>query len=120
MIDSLPRPVVPPSVEVSLHRGERRELSRQKAPLAARLRDVEDRIDDISQGGFAGSPATCRCRKVRFDHAPLLVGGIACIAPPIAAIFGARDFSPGHRVIPRVFATTRGSTRLKSRNPCSG
>jgi hypothetical protein len=32
---------------------------------------------------------------------PLFIGGIACIAQPIALILGARDFSPGHDVTPR-------------------
>ena len=38
---------------------------------------------------------------MRIDHLPLFVGGVACIAQPIALILRTRDFSPGQDVIPR-------------------
>src|SRR4051794_10383756 len=53
---------------------------------------------------------------MQLDHRPLLVGGVACIAQPLAPILAARGFSPGHDVILGVFANTRESQPLKSRN----
>src|SRR5438270_13710511 len=55
-----------------------------------------------------------RCGAITF---PLLVRGVACIAQMIAPILRARDFSPGQGVLLGVFANTRESQPLKSRNP---
>jgi hypothetical protein len=101
MVDGLPNAAVPPGVEIPLHRCVWRELLGQQAPLAAGLRDVEDGIDHLAHAGLARPPARRRWREMRLDQRPLFIGGIACIAQPVALILGARDFSPGHDVTPR-------------------
>jgi hypothetical protein len=84
--------------------------------LAAGLRDVKDRVDDLAQVGLARASAIGRRRQMRRNHLPLFVGGVACIAQMIALILPSRDFSPGHGVLLGVFANTRESQPLKSRN----
>jgi hypothetical protein len=101
MVDRLPNAAVAPGVEIPLHRCVWRELLGQQAPLAAGLRDVKDGIDHLAHAGLARPPARRRRREVRRDQRPLFIGGIACIAQPIALILGARDFSPGHEMTPR-------------------
>src|ERR1035437_9364960 len=86
MVDDLPCSVVAPSIEIPLHRRERREIRRQHAPLAASLGSVEDGIDGISLTGLACPPTACRWLQVRFDDRAFGVDGVACIAQSMALI----------------------------------
>jgi len=49
VVDRLQQTLVTPAVEIFLHRGERRKVLRQKAPLAARRDDVQKRVHDLAQ-----------------------------------------------------------------------
>jgi hypothetical protein len=101
VVDDLPDPAVTPIIKVPLHGRVWREILRQHAPLTARLGNVEDRIDGLSQVGLTRPSAVGRRWQMRLDQCPLFVGDIACIAQPIAPIFRARDSSPGHDPTPR-------------------
>lgn len=116
VVDRFPGSVVAPGVEITLHRGEGRELLGQHAPLATALGDVEDRVDRRAQAGFALAPTTGGRRQVGFDEGPFRIGGVTCIAQAIALILGTRDFSPGHDEFLVVFANAKESQPLKSRN----
>jgi hypothetical protein len=116
VVDRFPGSVVAPAVEVPLHRCEGRELLGQHAPLATTLGDVEDRVDRRAQAGSALAPTTGGRRQVGFDEGPFGIGGVACIAQATALILGTRDFSPGHDGFLVVFANTKESRPLKSRN----
>ena len=87
VVGSLPYPTVAPIIKILLHRRVWRENLWQ--------------IDRSSKAGRARPPEFGRRRQTRFDHRPLLVGSVACVAQPIAPIFGPRDSSPGRDRTPR-------------------
>ena len=57
-IDALEQVPVPPIVEIALHRGERRKVLWQQAPLAAGSGDIQDRVDNGAQVGVPRTAQT--------------------------------------------------------------
>jgi hypothetical protein len=52
-------------MEIPLHRRVRREIRRQRAPLAAGPGDVKNRVNDFAQAGAAVAPAVGgRCAAI--------------------------------------------------------
>src|SRR5215471_12998849 len=95
VVDVLPGAVVAPAVEVVLHRGERRKVLGQHAPLATTLGDIENRLDHPTQRGLTRPPAPVRRWQQWCNHRPLLLGRVTCIPQPFPLILRASDFSPG-------------------------
>ena len=58
MIDRLPQPSIPPSIEKSLDRRERRKFLGQQSPLTARCQQVQQGIDNLAHFGGAAAPAS--------------------------------------------------------------
>src|SRR5215472_10628532 len=55
-IDPLEQTLVAPIVEIALHRGERRKVLWQQAPLAAGPCDIQDRVDNRAGRFLADGP----------------------------------------------------------------
>src|ERR1700680_3225241 len=103
-----------------LNRGVGREILGQQAPLAAALRQIEDRVHHRTQRRRARATATLvRRGQERLDHGPLGIGCIACIAQPVAPILRASDFGP-HLVPPSCLATTTESQAAEITQPIFG
>jgi hypothetical protein len=68
---------IPPVVGMAPDRGERREIPRQQAPLAAARGDVLDRVNHIAQVRRARAAKATRTWTQRRDQAPLPLGQVA-------------------------------------------
>src|ERR1700693_466111 len=120
MVDLTPQTAIAPGVEVMLNRGVGREILGQQAPLAAALRQIEDRVHHRTQRRRARAAATLvRRGQERLDHGQLGIGCIACIAQPVASILRASDFGP-HLVPPSCLATTTESQAAEITQPIFG
>src|SRR5215475_7397404 len=82
-IDPLEQTLVAPIVEIALHRGERRKVLWQQAPLAAGPCDIQDRVDNSAQVGFSRTAQTLNRRHIGLDHPPLCIGKVAGITPSV-------------------------------------
>src|SRR6516225_9059897 len=58
MIDRLPQPSIPPAIEKSLDRRERRKFLGQQSPLTARCQQVQQGIDNFAFRWCAAAPAS--------------------------------------------------------------
>src|SRR5215469_13470808 len=101
-IDPLEQALVPPIVEIALHRGERRKVLRQQTPLAAGPCDIQDRVDNSAQVGISRTAQTLNRRHIGFDHPPLCISKVACKTSPSALILRTSDFGP-HVVLHGLF-----------------
>lgn len=105
-----------PFVEIIPNRRTRRKVFRQRAPLASRRRDVEDRVHDHAKTDFAWPTTSAPRRHKRLNDFPLLIRHVACVAQSIATILFAGDFSPRHLCLHRISQIRRNHNRLKSLN----
>src|SRR5512134_1474705 len=53
------RPVALPANEVAMHRRARRQVARQRSPLATRFENVEDRVQHLAKIDLAPPPRPC-------------------------------------------------------------
>ena len=83
-------------VEIVLHGRERRKLFGQHGPLAARGRDVLDRIPYRAHASPARAARFSPLGHKMLDQSPFRVGNIACITKAAPVIVRAGDFSPRH------------------------
>ena len=74
-----PRAVARPAAELGPDPCPRAELSRQEAPLTARVGDVQHAVDDAPQVSAESRAALSRCDEQRLEEIPLLVAQIARI-----------------------------------------
>ena len=109
VVDPVQRRLGAPSVEVLLDRALRRKVLRQHPPLATRARHVQDRVHHLAQVRRSRASQPFAWRQQRADHAPLRLGKIACIAQPLALIFGSSGLGP-HLVPPSLFNHNEGNT----------
>src|SRR5262252_8660575 len=109
-IDPLEEALVPPIVEIALHRGKRRKVLRQQAPLAAGSCDIQDRVDNGAQVGFLRTAQTLDCRHIRFDQPPLRIGKVACVTSSNSLILRTSDFGP--HVVPHGLLDTTVLSQL--------
>src|SRR5258708_30260764 len=65
--------VVAPRIEIVLHVGKRRKLSRQQPPLTTRPGHVEQRIDDASHCRFRRAPKPLAPRQMGWHHQALII-----------------------------------------------
>ena len=93
-VDPLEQALVPPILEIALHRGKWRKVLRQQAPLAAGSCDIQDRVDNGAKVGFPRTAQTLDRRHIRFDQPPLRIRQVACITSPSALILRTSEFGP--------------------------
>jgi len=96
-IDPLEQALVPPIVKIALHRGERRKVLRQQAPLAAGLCDIQDRVDNGAQVGFPRTAQTLDRRRQMLEVAEANLEASLCLCEGRA----------GHAEIARPSSSTR-------------
>jgi hypothetical protein len=77
-----------------------------RAPLAAGLKQVEDRIHHPPQAGRPRPPARQRRREQRPDQPPLTIRHIACIVPARAHIVAPGGRRPRHPIPRRLMSET--------------
>ena len=93
-----------------------REIARQIGPLATRLQDIEDGIEDFPQIDTPRTPAVFSGRNERFENGPFLIGqvaGVSFSAHP-STLAPITDFSNGFLVDTRELinaVTSRFSVR---------
>ena len=104
-IDPPPCRVVPPGVEVALHRRTRRKILRQQAPWTAAAQQIHDRVHHLAQVRGSRPPHSFGRRHEGLDQFPFPIGQVACVALPVAFILRASDFRP-HVVSPVIASTT--------------
>lgn len=78
-IETMPRSIVAPAIEVTLHRRAWREVLRQRAPLAASRQNVEDRIQYSPQINRPRTPQTPPLGQEWDDQSPFFIHHIACV-----------------------------------------
>src|SRR5580692_1803429 len=72
--DPLPPTRIPPRIKIALHRRIRRELPRQRPPLAARRQDIENRLHNTTKIGPARPTAPVCSRQKALDQPPFRIG----------------------------------------------
>src|SRR3981189_1912905 len=83
-MDALQRAVPIPQHEVGMCGAFRRQVLRQRLPLAARREHVEDRVQNLADVHLAPTPTAFGRRYRRFDQRPLAVAQIARVAQAVA------------------------------------
>src|SRR5438105_5053165 len=83
-MDALQRAVPIPQHEVGMRGASRRQILRQRLPLAARREHVEDRVHNLADVHLASTPTTFGRRYRRFDQRPLAVAQITRVAQAVA------------------------------------
>src|SRR5882762_7345920 len=84
VMDALQRAVPIPQHEVGMCGAFRRQVLRQRLPLAARREHVEDRVQNLADVHLAPTPTAFGRRYRRFDQRPLAVAQIARVAQAVA------------------------------------
>src|ERR687893_2982197 len=76
----LPGAVYAPGAEVVVDGLPGREVVRQESPCTPTTHDVEDSVEDLTQGMHPRPPDTRRSRHERLDALPLGIGqvGLVC------------------------------------------
>ncbi len=80
------------------HSRNRREVFGQLTPLAARCRNILDRLPDSAHVNRARSTNFGAYFYYRGNQFPLLIATIACIAKVISVIVKTSDLCPGHLI----------------------
>src|SRR5260370_13798581 len=70
--------------EVGMGGAFRRQILRQRLPLAARREHVEDRVQNLADVHLASTPTAFGRRYRRFDQRPLAVAQITRVAQAVA------------------------------------
>lgn len=87
VVQAAQRPIAVPTDEVVVNGRARRQVARERPPLASRLKDVEDGVDHLTQVDPAATArADLRNIDMGADERPLRVGqitGVARVAPLI-------------------------------------
>lgn len=105
--DPVPSAGVSPGIKITLDSRVRREVARQRSPLATGRQNIENRLHHLAQIDFPWSPKSPWRRHLSGNQRPLRIGQIACVAQPIALILDTSDFGPRHRALPRIFANPK-------------
>jgi hypothetical protein len=85
-MDPIQRPIVIPTAEIVIDCAARRQIFRQRRPLAARAEDVHHPVHHRSHIDRSLIAALLRRRDQRPDQRPLLVRQITRVAQPPAVI----------------------------------
>src|SRR6202035_3414185 len=84
VMDPLQRAVPIPQHEVGMRGAFRRQILRQRLPLAARREHIEDRVQNFADVHFAPTPTAFGRRHRRFDQRPSAVAQITRVAQAMA------------------------------------
>src|SRR5207244_10802988 len=84
VMDALQRAIPIPQHEVGMRRALRRQILRQRLPLAAGREHIEDRVENFADVHLAPTPTAFSRRDRRFDQRPLAVAQIARVARAMA------------------------------------
>src|SRR5215472_12575190 len=93
-IDPLEQAMIPPVIKVALHRGERRKVLRQHAPLTTGPSYIQNAVEDGPQISLARPPQMLGCWHIRLDHGPLGIGQVARITLSGPLILRSSDYGP--------------------------
>src|SRR4029077_11222422 len=83
-VDSFQRAVPIPQHEIRMRGALRRQILRQRLPLAARREHIEDRVQNFADVHLAPTPTAFGRWYRRFDQRPLAVAQITRIAQTMA------------------------------------
>src|SRR5205823_3436530 len=84
VMDALQRAVPIPQHEVGMRGALRRQILRQRLPLAARREHIENRVENFADVHLAPTPTAFSRRDRRFDQRPLAVAQITRVARAMA------------------------------------
>ena len=98
-MDAIERAVPAPQIEITVQGRARRQVLRNRPPLATRAQDVHQPVDDLAQIHAAFVAAPLGRRDARRDQRPLPVGQVGRIAQE-AAVIPAAVFCCPHRRLP--------------------
>src|SRR5205814_2764522 len=84
VMDALQRAVPIPQHEIGMRGALRRQILRQRLPLAARREHIEDRVQNLADVHLAPTPTAFGRRYRRFDQRPLAVAQITRVAQAVA------------------------------------
>ena len=84
MMNALQRAVPIPQHEIRMRRALRRQVLRQRLPLATRRKHVEDRIENLANIHLAATAAALGWWDHRLDQRPFGIGEIARISQAAA------------------------------------
>src|SRR5450756_1418093 len=110
VVDRTPQAGTAPLVKVVLNRRIRWKILRQRTPLAAAGRNVQNCVHDHSQIDLTGTAAPAWRGHQRFDQFPLRIRRVACVTQSVAPILISGDFSPTHVVLPSSLRKHEGIT----------
>ena len=99
MMDAPKRSVPVPAAEIVVHRAARRQVLRQRCPLAAGAEDEHHPVDDIALDHRPLVAAALGRRDQRTDQRPLLVGQITRI-PQLASVVANPILVSPHQATP--------------------
>ncbi len=103
-IDLLEQTAVAPAIKIPLHRGERRKVLWQHAPLAAGSGDIQDGVQHRAQISPPRAAQQFAHRHKRRDQRPFRIDQITCVARRHAVILRTSDFGP--HVVPHCLLDT--------------
>src|ERR1700712_2116645 len=86
VVDAIERAVVGPAAEVVVHRAARRQILRQRSPLAAGAQEVHQTVDNSALVDRALVAAAFGGWDQRLDPVPLIVGQVAGITQLAAVV----------------------------------
>src|SRR3954463_14239907 len=113
-VDPPPDPLVAPEIKIVLDCRARRKMLWQRAPLATRPQNIKNGIDHLAHINLPRPPEVAWHFQERRQPQPFCVSQVACITKVIASMLRTGDFSPRHRVLPRISQIRRNHKGLES------
>jgi hypothetical protein len=86
VVDTIERAVIPPQIEIIVHRTTRRQVFRDRSPLASRAQDVHHPVHHLAQIDRAFVTTGLGRRDQWRNQRPLIVGQIARISQSAAVM----------------------------------
>jgi hypothetical protein len=94
MVDLLEAIFVAERRKPAIDRAPWRQIARQQTSRAARPHHIEDAVDDLAHRPGAWPSCAIRCRQVRFDHAPFLIGHVGLVSAGLANMLLSGGWGP--------------------------
>ncbi len=85
-MDAVQRAVPAPQVEIVEQRAARRQVVRDRPPLASRAQNIHDPVHHFAHVDVAPVAAPLRWRDQRFDMRPFVVGEITGVSQFAAVV----------------------------------
>ena len=99
-MDPIERAVPGPQIKIIVQRRARRQIFRERSPLATGAQDVHQAVDDLAQLYRSFVAAALGRWNMRLDQRLLLVGQVRRIAQAAAVVASAAFLRP-HRRLPK-------------------